>query len=425
MGNKDDGRWQARYPDPSTPGDTLKIKWAFAIAIVLAGSWTLFQEAQAASSQEKGGKKRDALWDVTRSALMVLIINYHLDYYGIYYMTPLQDNWYPGFFMPAYFVISGMFSKRRGDNYWSGILVNNVFNACLFAPIYAPVFSPCVKNLWFLWALAAYRALLQPLLAACHGHFGRCVGTGAGLLVAVVFNYAVMAMPVWWFAVLQFAPDDLMRIGFHAIFFAIGFAMDVAAVRRILQQKITLVLSFLHMSILVWVCYGTYVQSEDVRAQLFRENIPEDFMPLSYPREWMLTVAQRTLASLSFAALLVPLADAESSCMRFLCQMFALSGKRTLYGYCLQFLFIERLSMTALQRGMDAQLRNYLPMPLYMCPHQCLQVLFTFSLCSPLAERAFHFMVTPEWVLDCVGGIKELFAPPTKEQLQSDLKINQ
>jgi len=138
LGNRNDSRFQAGHPEFKPPGTNLMIKWAFAICIVFAGSRTLFQEAQGASSQDQGGKKRDALWDVTKSALMVLIINLHLniDY-------PL--NWYPGFFMPAFFMVSGMFSKRRGDSYWSNILVNNVINACLFAPIYAPS-----MNQWFL-----------------------------------------------------------------------------------------------------------------------------------------------------------------------------------------------------------------------------------------------------------------------------------
>jgi len=424
LGNEDDHRFQAgQHPEFKTPGTNLMIQWAFAICIALAGSWTLFQEAQVASSQDQGGKKRDALWDVTRSALMVLIINYHLAYYvAIYHLEvtggldlEVGDYWYTGFYMPAFFMVSGMFSKRRGDSYWSNILVNNVINACLFAPIYAPVFSPYVKNLWFLWALAVYRALLQPALAACHGHLGQWMGAGAGLLVAVVLNYAVTAIPPWWFVILSFSQNDMMRIGFHAFFFVVGFAMDVATVRRILQHKITLALSLLHISFLVWVCYGTYFQSEHLRMKLFVEDIPEDFMPFSYPLGWTFTVAQRTLASLSFIALLVPLVDAESSCMRFLCQMFALSGKRTLYCYCLQFIFIHRLGMKSLQMMIDSQFQKYMPMPFYMIPHQCLQVLFMFSLCSPLAERAFHFMVSPEWVLDCFrAGTKALPAPPTK-----------
>jgi len=417
FGNKSDPRFQAGHPGLKNPGTNLMIQWAFAIGIVLAGSRTLFQEAQVASSQDQGGKKRDALWDVTRSALMVLIINFHLLYYQGYTngIMDWDKAWYPGFYMPAFFMISGMFSKRRGDGYWSNILVNNVINACLFGAIYAPVFSPKVQCLWFLWALAVYRALLQPALAACHGHLGQWMGAGAGLLVAVVLNYAVTAIPLWWFAVLHLDQTSMLRIGFHAIFFAVGFAMDAATVRRILQHKITLALSLLHISFLVWVCYGTYFQSKDLRMKLFQEDIPEDFMPFSYPLGWTLTVAQRTLASLSFIALLVPLVDAESSCMRFLCQMFALSGKRSLYGYCLQFIFIERLGMTSLQMMIDAQLQKYMPMPFYMFPHQCLQVLFMFSLCSPLAERAFHFMVSPEWVLDCFrAGTKALPAPPTE-----------
>jgi len=413
MGNKSDQRFKPTFPKwhaPDGPGEALMIRWAFAIAIVLAGSRTLFQEAQAAGSQVQGGKKRDALWDVTRSALMVLIINFHLQYYQVYYGPAVGDNWFPGFYMPAFFLISGMFSKRRGDSYWSNILVNNVFNACLFAPIYAPLFSPCVGSLWFLWALAVYRALLQPVLAECVGHLGQWIGAGACLLVAVVFNYAVTAIPLWCVAVLQFDQNDLLRIGFHAIFFAIGFAMDAATMRRILQHKITLALSLLHISFLAWVSYGTYFQSKDLRMKLFSEDIPEDFMPLFQPLGWTLTVAQRTLASLSFIALLVPLVDAESSYMRFLCQLFALSGKRTLYGYCLQFICIERLGMTSLQMMIDLQFQEYMPMPFYMLPHQLLQVLFMFSLCSPLAERAFHFMVSPEWVLDCFRGTKA--SPP-------------
>jgi len=204
FGNKSDPRFQAGHPGLKNPGTNLMIQWAFAIGIVLAGSRTLFQEAQVASSQDQGGKKRDALWDVTRSALMVLIINFHLLYYqGYNGIMDWDKAWYPGFYMPAFFMISGMFSKRRGDGYWSNILVNNVINACLFGAIYAPVFSPKVQCLWFLWALAVYRALLQPALAACHGHLGQWMGAGAGLLVAVVLNYAVTAIPLWWFAVLH------------------------------------------------------------------------------------------------------------------------------------------------------------------------------------------------------------------------------
>jgi len=253
--------------------------------------------------------------------------------------------------------------------------------------------------------------LLQPLLAMCHGHLGQFLGAGAGLLVAVAFDYALTAIPSWCFAVLSFDHSHQERIGFHAVFFTIGFALDVKTVRQILQQKITLAVSLLYMGFQIWLCFGPYLLSQDMRGKLFQEDLPTDFMPFSYPLGWTLVVAERTFAALCFMALCAPLADAQSSCMRLLRQICVLSGRRTLYAYCLNFFFIEMLAMHQLQDRIDTQMLQYLPRPYNMCPHQCMQVLFTFSLCSPLTERVFHFMVAPQWALDCFAGTKSASSP--------------
>lgn len=380
--------------------------WLIVGALVVAGSWSLCREALDGMA-ETGSKKRDALWDVTKSILMFLVINGHVVMYedAEHECMIAPDGWYYGFYMPAFFIMCGLFSKRRGEGYWTNILVNNVLNALLFTPLYAPQHSPCVGTLWFLWALAAHRGLLQPLLSACNDHLGRHAGTCAGFLIAMVIDAACRTVHSSLLEdVLYIGEPEQNRTTFYGIFFAVGFAIDAAALRELLQRKAVLALGLVHTTLLLWAFANLSHNWYGISG--FVVDTPPNFSGLRDPLHWTAAVAHRALAALLFIALLVPLADAENWCLRFICKLFSLSGKRTLYAYCLQFVFIERLAVRPLQDRMDELMLHYLPYPYNMCPHWIFQLLILFTLTSPLAEGAFHFFVSPQWVVEGVASIR-------------------
>lgn len=383
-----------------------RLCWLILGVLVVVGCWSLFREAFDDMAETGGAKKRDPLWDITKSILMLFVINGHLVMYELADKLSCQtpDMWYYGFCMPAFFVICGLFSKKRGEGYWTNILVNNVLNALLFTPLYAPVHSTCVHTLWFLWALAAHRSLLQPLLSGCNEHLGRSAGNCAGLLITMVIDAMGRNLHPWFLdETVFFGQMEQNRTTFYATCFAVGFAIDAAALRAFLQRKVVLVLGLIHTGFLIWAC--AHLDHDWYGYNAFTDGIPE-LSSFQDALKCTMAVGHRTLAALLFIPLLVPLADTENSCLRFICKLFTLSGKRSLYAYCLQFAVMERLAVFTLQERIDEFMLLFVPYPYSLCPHWILQLLILFMLTSPLAERAFSFLVSPQWVVQGVARIR-------------------
>lgn len=363
---------------------------AYASALVFLGLawWSICDEACCMLKDDKETMNRDVFWDIAKFALMVCVLSSHAETNAIPY------DLYSDFFMPAFFIVAGLFQQGKGfiDNtVLVRVLRDNVLNNLLLQYLAIIILgeSQELRTLWFLWAMAFYRLLLAPcfhIMTCCLGHLLGCfvsvVGVGFFLMGLGLGGLGYedrfinlcsqMLLCNTW---------DVRQIFLNATFYLLGLAVERSFLRKVLGSPCTTIvaLSFLVAKSRIWILTGIIYEWPEI-AELNAGDAA-------------LLAIWRTFGSLAFIACAAPIVDLPF--LRPLSYFMGACGRRTLYGYVLH------VNMRSLPLGFFT----------WELTTSGGNFVFVFSLmaalCSPLAEHCFAWLVSPQWVLDVAASMHQ------------------
>eukprot|EP00930_Biecheleria_cincta_P101711 TRINITY_DN93367_c0_g1_i1.p1 TRINITY_DN93367_c0_g1~~TRINITY_DN93367_c0_g1_i1.p1 ORF type:complete len:540 (-),score=48.71 TRINITY_DN93367_c0_g1_i1:10-1629(-) len=372
---------------------------------IVAAWWTIIREAVWQAEPDSG--QRDRLWDIAKFGLIWCVLNYHMTAY-------YSQKWYDSFMMPAFMIMSGLVQSRGGDVFvekrMTRLLRDNVLNNYLFALVLAAIQATNYDGtLWFLWALVVYRLVINPIVKC----FIFCFGDRAGSLLGV----ATVGLIVWMSTRLSSGPLVLasdpsfirvlsaimhLHIGVvwifeHAVFYVLGLVLSCDSVRGLISKPFAATTAFAYIAVQVYVDLADPTLFGIKCGTIFPHG--ESLKRTNSCLEFAADVALRSLSALAFIACCAPIADVDESCwfhsLRLaISRIAAKCGSRTLYGYYLHQLlrFAIASNFGRLQNVMSPKTNEYLPV--------FLQGLFIAALCSPLSERCFDWLVSPQWLVN-------------------------
>eukprot|EP00930_Biecheleria_cincta_P083683 TRINITY_DN73211_c0_g1_i1.p1 TRINITY_DN73211_c0_g1~~TRINITY_DN73211_c0_g1_i1.p1 ORF type:complete len:467 (+),score=36.26 TRINITY_DN73211_c0_g1_i1:62-1462(+) len=338
------------------------------------------------------GRKRDTLWDIVKFGLLVLVTDWHFAKTGIFHESSGLGarSWYAGFFMPGFFIVSGLFHSGTAYSYNSikRLIRDNVLNAIILT-LFFPV------TLWFLPALAVYRLTLTPMLQWLQAFMGdRMACVSLLLLTGLAYWRGSLVLQNTLFKAIGCEPNHSNHYLPYAVFYVLGLTIDRDYLRSCLLRKAVLVLALAFQGCLIVFCYGGYRifalsrLQDSVLSSVFKEGVPLDEpVALSF-----LHLCLRAFGALSFMACCAQLVDSRWPSVE---RIIAGIGSRTLYGYCLQMI-VQKM------RVFDPWIVGNISQSVGRLFGVLLDVLLVASLCSPLSERLFHWAISPQWIVDGV-----------------------
>jgi len=183
------------------------------------------------------------------------------------------------------------------------------------------------------------------------------------------------------------------KIPLHAFFYVLGLSLDYDSFRQTISRApcvaLSLVFMFVHRFYLVSFSWVT--------TEGFSDN----------PLKWF-QLLYCSLISIAFISCLTPLADRAQGLLLQAAEVMADLGSRSLYAYCLHML-MRFLITDDVFAGLAEALG-----PVGSLPRSAVMVLFLVSLCSPLAERCFSWLVSPQWAVDLCSSMAKAIFPGVK-----------
>jgi len=345
--------------------------------------------------QTESAQDRDKLWDIAKLILMFCVIDLHTQ-------SAFANATYEFFLMPSFLMMSGLLQQKSRGGALEAAAVKRVFrdnilnNLLIF--LVATTGGMLDKEdctLWFLWALALYRLLIFPVFSKVKeiaGHIGVVV-----LLCAFAVSYRLTdpASLKWKSLANCLLLNSFIgfKIPLHAFFYVLGLSLDYDSFRQTISRApcvaLSLVFMFVHRFYLVSFSWVT--------TEGFSDN----------PLKWF-QLLYCSLISIAFISCLTPLADRAQGLLLQAAEVMADLGSRSLYAYCLHML-MRFLITDDVFAGLAEALG-----PVGSLPRSAVMVLFLVSLCSPLAERCFSWLVSPQWAVDLCSSVAKAIFPGVK-----------
>jgi hypothetical protein len=273
-------------------------------------------------------------------------------------------------------------------------LLNNCFYIIIVLAAGARSYAKGELSLWFLWALALYRCLVFPLVKGLQSCLGNSLASvvsifGIGCLLSRgLVNTISTAPPSYSKPIVDFmapllflASEEVSHFQQYVVFYMLGLAMDKGRLREAMSSAISI---FVALSFLIV-------------GPAFKQSVLDqtNFSPIGFPYSvmWNIWYALGTFAIIACCA---PVADSNNAFFQGLARLVGACGGRTLYGYYLHMLV--RFTLPALWQQITMKGYGYGADVVF-------QILLLAAFCSPLAERCFCWLVSPQWVIDNVHAI--------------------
>eukprot|EP00930_Biecheleria_cincta_P074087 TRINITY_DN61310_c0_g1_i1.p1 TRINITY_DN61310_c0_g1~~TRINITY_DN61310_c0_g1_i1.p1 ORF type:complete len:455 (+),score=63.64 TRINITY_DN61310_c0_g1_i1:72-1436(+) len=347
--------------------------------------------------QTESAQDRDKLWDIAKLILMFCVIDLHTQ-------SCFANATYEFFLMPGFLMMSGFLQQKSRGGVLDAQAVKRVFrdnilnNLLIFLVATAGgMLDKEDGTLWFLWALAIYRLFIFPLFSKVKEVSGPIGVVALVFAFAVSYRYTDPHSIKWAYLAncLLLNTNIGFKIPWHAFYYVLGLSLDYTSVRQTISRApcvaLSLVFMFVHRFYLV--NFSSWVTTEG-----FVDN----------PLKWF-QLLYCSLISLAFMSCLTPLADRAQGLLLQVAEIMADLGSRSLYAYCLHML-MRFLITDDVFTGLADDLG-----PVGSLPRSAMQVLFLVSLSSPLAEKCFSWLVSPQWAVDLVSSVGKALLPGWKQ----------